>query len=131
MPKATRLKNPKIIVVFIRQSLQQHWLGTFKKTNQHDRKLKKSKLVFRLNKIRSSATSQDSGTGAIAKSSGDDFDTSRRGSSGDEGERLRRKRIQIHSLKEIPSTGDNSYNSPDVQFILEVKRSNARVKYDF
>lgn len=85
-------------------------------------------ICLRLNKLRPSAASQDSGTGTTAKSSRDGFDTSRRGSSGDESdERLRRKRIQIHSLKEIPNSNDGSYNSPDVQFILEVKRSNAKV----
>nr|CAH0112438.1 unnamed protein product [Daphnia galeata] len=78
----------------------------------------------RLNKHRSSAAAQEpSGTGAIAKSSGD-FELPRRGSSGDESERLRRKRVQIHSLKEVPA--DSNYNSPDVQFILEVKRSNIK-----
>lgn len=84
-----------------------------------------SSIFCRLNKHRASAASQDSGTGAVAKS--EDFETSRRGSSGDEGERVRRKRVQIHSLKEIPTANDGSYNSPDVQFILEVKRSNAKV----
>ncbi|XP_046633192.1 trichohyalin-like isoform X2 [Daphnia pulicaria] len=78
----------------------------------------------RLNKHRSSATAQDpSGTGAIAKSGGD-YEIPRRGSSGDESERLRKKRVQIHSLKEVPA--DSNYNSPDVQFILEVKRSNIK-----
>ncbi|XP_032785045.2 myosin-11 isoform X1 [Daphnia magna] len=78
----------------------------------------------RLTKHRSSAALQDpSGASAIAKSSGE-FEPSRRGSSGDESEKLRKKRVQIHSLKEVPS--DSNYNSPDVQFILEVKRSNIK-----
>ncbi|XP_059351454.1 trichohyalin-like isoform X3 [Daphnia carinata] len=78
----------------------------------------------RLTKHRSSATLQDaSGSGAMAKGSGE-FESSRRGSSGDESEKLRKKRVQIHSLKEVPS--DTNYNSPDVQFILEVKRSNIK-----
>jgi len=42
-----------------------------------------------------------------------------------------RKRVQIQTLKEVPTssspTGDGNYNSPDVQFILEVKRSNIKV----
>lgn len=81
-----------------------------------------------MNKHRSSAAAQDpSGTGAIAKSGGD-FEIPRRGSSGDESERLRKKRVQIHSLKEIPA--DGNYNSPDVQFILEVKRSNIKVNLE-
>lgn len=80
----------------------------------------------RLTKHRSSAALQDpSGASAIAKSSGE-FEPSRRGSSGDESEKLRKKRVQIHSLKEVPS--DSNYNSPDVQFILEVKRSNIKVQ---
>lgn len=51
-------------------------------------------------------------------------------SAGDDAETLRKKRVQIHSMREVPPSSADAgadYNSPDVQFILEVKRSNAKV----
>lgn len=75
---------------------------------------------FRLSKLRGASVSQGS-SAASSTSSGDDAASA---------EALRRKRVQIHSLREIPTTSSDAgadYNSPDVQFILEVKRSNAKV----
>lgn len=83
----------------------------------------------RISKYRPSAVSSDQ-TASGSKTD----ETSRRDSTGaeaSENERLRKKRIQIHTLKEVPSNasggGETNYNSPDVQFILEVKRSNKKV----
>ena len=85
----------------------------------------------RISKYRPSAVSSDQ---TASGSKTDDNETSRRDSTGaeaSENERLRKKRIQIHTLKEVPSNasggGETNYNSPDVQFILEVKRSNKKV----
>ena len=80
----------------------------------------------RLSKFRTTAVSQDLGA-SDAKAAGDE--TARRGSYGEinEEEKLRRKRVQVHSLREVSSSIDGAYSSPDVEFILEVKRSNAKV----
>ena len=65
--------------------------------------------ICRLSKFRGNV-SQDSGASADGES-----------------ESLRKKRVQIHSMREVGASSDADYNSPDVQFILEVKRSNVKV----
>lgn len=49
------------------------------------------------------------------------------GETNSENESSSGKRVQIHSLKEISNSNETNFNSPDVQFILEVKRSNVKV----
>jgi len=81
---------------------------------------------FRLSKYRPSAVPDQT----ASRSKTDDSDVARRDSTGsDPNDRLRKDRI--HGLKEISSTssGDTNYSSPDVQFILEVKRSNIKACY--
>ena len=134
-----RRKSPRITAAFIRRYPGRHWPGCIR------RKINPSCLyrrvthsgINRLSKFRPAVSSpgQDAAVGTSSAGKNESTTTSSEAAATTARpaatEAERRKRVQIHSLKEVSSpSGDGNYNSPDVQFILEVKRSNVKVSVE-